>query len=213
MSQSRRGFALILSAPSGAGKSTLARHLMAADDQVMLSVSTTTRGPRPGEANGVDYWFEAVESFQQAVEQGRFLEWAEVFGNYYGTSADKVLEGLQEGKIVLLDIDWQGAQQVRRNMDQSGAAGDHVSVFIAPPSKTVLHDRLAGRKTDSEEVIAKRMAAAAAEMSHWGEYDYVIINDDLEAAKAELIAIVQAERLKKSRMAPVMDAMMSDFDQ
>ncbi|MBF0187286.1 MAG: guanylate kinase [Magnetococcales bacterium] len=203
----RRGFVLVVSAPSGAGKSTLARHLRERIPEVTVSVSTTTRPPRPGEKDGVHYHFVDQETFRARVEGGAFLEWAEVFGNHYGTSRDAVEPVLAAGNCVLLDIDWQGARQVREAMPEE----DVVTVFIAPPSQESLYDRLTGRAQDSTEVIAARMRKAAAEMSHWQEYDYVIINDQLEPAQSELVAVVSAERLRRHRIQEQLDAILGTF--
>lgn len=190
-----RGFILILSAPSGAGKSTLANHLVQAVADVQLSISTTTRQPRPGETPGRDYHFVDQDDFRAQSARGDFLEWAEVFGNCYGTTQESVDHVLQSGKTLLLDIDWQGARQVRANRPSE----EVVSVSILPPSKDALEKRLQGRKSDDPEVIARRMAQAGEELSHWEEYDYLLINDDLAQAQHDLVAIVTAERLRRQR--------------
>lgn len=190
-----KGFVLILSAPSGAGKSTLARILNGRHEGLLTSVSTTTRQPRPGEREGEAYFFVDAESFRERIARGAFLEWAEVFGNYYGTSRAFVEEALSRGQVVVLDIDWQGARQVRANM----GGADVVSVFILPPSHHHLVERLRARGQDAVEVIERRMAEAAAEVSHWNEYDYIVINDDLDRAGDELAAIVTVERLRRGR--------------
>ncbi|MBF0341133.1 MAG: guanylate kinase [Magnetococcales bacterium] len=190
-----KGFVLILSAPSGAGKSTLARVLDERHIGLLKSVSTTTRQPRPGEMEGEAYFFVDVAHFQERIAAGEFLEWAEVFGNYYGTSRRFVAEALGRGDVVILDIDWQGARQVRGNMESA----DVVSVFIMPPSRDHLAERLRARGQDAPEVIARRMEAAAAEASHWDEYDYIVVNDDLARAGEELAAIVSVERLRRCR--------------
>ncbi len=197
MSGKRRGFVLILSAPSGAGKSTLARHLVEHYDDIQVSVSTTTRKPRPGERHGVDYFYVEKAAFQKEIEDGGFLEWAEVFGNHYGTSQKIIEEALAAGNDIILDIDWQGARVIRERLPR----GDVVSVSIVPPSVQSLRKRLEGRGQDAPEVIERRMAQANEEMSHWREFDYLVINDDLETAKADLAAIVRAERLTRDRMA------------
>ncbi len=190
----RRGLMLVLSSPSGAGKSTLARDLLAKDDAITLSVSVTTRPPREGEVDGRDYYFITQSKFDEMRDGGELLEWAEVFGNSYATPRAAVEEALADGQDVLFDIDWQGTQQL-----VSAMADDLVRVFILPPSAAALSERLINRAQDSSAVVAKRMAEAAKEISHWPEYDYVIINDDLEDAKASLAAILTAERLKRSR--------------
>ncbi len=190
----RRGLMLVLSSPSGAGKSTLARDLLAKDDAITLSVSVTTRPPREGEVDGRDYFFISQDKFAEMRDGGELLEWAEVFGNSYATPRAAVEEALSHGHDVLFDIDWQGTQQLA-----SAMADDLVRVFILPPSATALSERLINRAQDSSAVVAKRMAEAAKEISHWPEYDYVIINDDLEVAKASLAAILAAERLKRKR--------------
>jgi guanylate kinase len=183
------GNLFIVAAPSGAGKTTLVRRLLEREPAIRLSISFTTRAPRPGEADGRDYNFVTVDAFRGMIAHGDFLEWAEVHGNYYGTSREWIAGRLAEGADVLLEIDWQGAQQVR---DQFPAA---IGIFVLPPSLEELKRRLAGRGTDSAEVIERRLAAAAAEMRHAGEFDYVIINDRLEQALAELCAVAQAARL------------------
>ncbi len=193
----RRGMMLIISSPSGAGKSTLSRRLLAAEPEMEMSVSVTTRPPRPGEVHGKDYYFVSHEEFARMRDNGELLEWAEVFGNFYGSPKKPVMEALARGRDVLFDVDWQGAQQITQAVGED----DIVRVFIMPPSVEVLHERLRRRAQDPEEVIARRMAQAAAEISHWPEYDYVIINDDLERASEELRAIVRAERLRRHRRA------------
>ncbi len=190
----RRGLMLILSSPSGAGKSTLARDLLANDEAITLSVSVTTRPAREGEVDGKDYHFISNERFVEMRDAGELLEWAEVFGNSYATPRAAVEEALAAGRDVLFDIDWQGTQQLVQAM-----AEDLVRVFILPPSAAELSQRLINRAQDTSAVVAKRMAEAAKEISHWPEYDYVIINDDLDEAKASLAAILKAERLKRKR--------------
>lgn len=190
-----RGILIILSSPSGAGKSTLARRLRTWDSNIGFSVSATTREPRPGEIDGVDYHFRSRAEFQTMVDQGEMLEHAEVFGNLYGSPRAPVFEALDSGRDVLFDIDWQGGQQVRN----SARAEDVVSVFVLPPSIAELHRRLQARAQDSEETIARRMARSRDEISHWAEYDYVLINNDIDQAERELRAIVTAERLRRSR--------------
>jgi guanylate kinase len=190
----RRGLLLVLSSPSGAGKTTLSRRLLAADSNVIMSVSVTTRAPRPGEVNGKDYHFISQEEFARLRDRGELLEYAEVFGNFYGTPKRAVLEALQAGRDVLFDIDWQGTQQLAQAMEE-----DLVRIFILPPSAEELRERLIGRAQDSASTVAKRMARAADEISHWPEYDYVIVNDNLDVASAEIEAIIRAERLRRRR--------------
>jgi guanylate kinase len=191
----RRGLLLVLSSPSGAGKTTLARRLLAADGHISMSVSVTTRPMRPGEVDGKDYHFVDQARFGTMRDNGELLEWAQVFGNSYGTPRAPVEAAVAAGKDVLFDIDWQGAQQLEEAM-----AGDLVRVFVLPPSGDVLHDRLKARNQDPADVVARRMAEASAEISHWAEYDYVIVNADLEASAAGLAAILAAERLKRERL-------------
>ena len=190
----RRGLMLVLSSPSGAGKTTLSRRLLAEDDGVMLSVSVTTRKMRPGEVEGRDYYFIDRRAFQAMVKNDELLEYAEVFDNSYGTPTKPVMEALAAGRDVLFDIDWQGTQQLREK-----ARGDLVSVFVLPPSIPELERRLKTRAQDSDDIIHSRMAKAADEMSHWAEYDYIVVNNDLDHAFAEVRAILAAERLKRER--------------
>ena len=190
----RRGLLLILSSPSGAGKSTLSRKLMAWDPSLSFSVSATTRSPRSAEVDGREYYFKSRAAFQTMVKDGQMLEHAEVFGNFYGSPRGPVETAMIQGRDTLFDIDWQGGQQIKQAM-----RGDVVSIFILPPSIAELEGRLRGRAQDSEDVIAQRMAKSQAEISHWMEYDYVIVNRDLETAFAELVTIVQAERLRRDR--------------
>lgn len=197
----RRGLLIILSSPSGAGKSTLAKRLMAWDAGLSFSVSATTRAPRPGEEDGREYYFKTRAGFEAMVAAGEMLEHAEVFGNFYGTPAGPVEERLSAGRDVILDIDWQGGQQVRRSV----LAKDVVSIFILPPSIADLESRLRTRAQDSAEVIAGRMAKSRDEISHWGEYDYVIINRDVDAAEAELRTILSAERARAERQPGLTD--------
>jgi guanylate kinase len=190
----RRGLMLVLSSPSGAGKTTLSRMLLRADRNVALSISVTTRPRRRGEVNGRDYHFIDRTRFNDMVKNGDLLEWAEVFGHHYGTPRRPVIGALEAGRDVLFDIDWQGTQQLRER-----ARDDLVSVFILPPSVSELERRLKRRAQDSKDVIGSRMAKAAGEMSHWPEYDYVIINRKIEVAFAEVRTILAAERLKRER--------------
>jgi guanylate kinase len=196
----RRGIMFVLSSPSGAGKTTLSRMLLRADRNVELSVSVTTRPKRRGEVDGRDYHFIDPGRFAAMVRSGGLLEWAEVFGHHYGTPRLPVLEALRSGRDVLFDIDWQGTQQLREK-----ARDDLVSVFILPPSVRELERRLHRRAQDSEEIIGARMAKAAGEMSHWPEYDYVIVNTDKRLAFAEVRAILGAERLKRERQIGLSD--------
>ena len=190
----RRGLMFILSSPSGAGKTTLAERLLTKDGDMVLSISATTRQRRPGEAHGKDYFFVSEEEFMRMRDNGEFMEWANVFGHYYGTPRSLVEDTLRQGKDVLFDIDWQGAQQL-----DEVAGEDVVKVFILPPSREELERRLRQRAQDPEEVVQKRMAKADAEMSHWAEYDYVIVNYDLNESEELLRSILFAERLKRRR--------------
>ena len=190
----RRGLLLVLSSPSGAGKSTLSRLLLERDQHISLSVSMTTRTPRPGEQEGVDYNFVSDQDFTELVAQDGFLEHARVFDHYYGTPAAPVERAMAEGRDVLFDIDWQGTQQLSQKV-----AKDLVRVFILPPGKDELERRLKTRAQDSDEVVARRMAKANQEISHWAEYDYIIVNDDLGKAEQQLFSILQSERLKRVR--------------
>jgi guanylate kinase len=196
----RRGLMLVLSSPSGAGKTTLSRLLLRSDRKVELSISVTTRTKRRGETNGRDYHFIDQARFDEMVGRGELLEWAEVFGHRYGTPRQPVIKALQAGRDVLFDIDWQGTQQLREK-----ARTDLVSVFILPPRAKELERRLKRRAQDSKSVIGSRMAKAAGEMSHWPEYDYVIVNRDKRGAFAELRAILAAERLKRERQVGLSD--------
>jgi len=185
---------LVLSSPSGAGKTTLSRRLLEADRGIALSVSATTRARRPTEREGVDYYFVTMPQFETMIAEGAFLEHARVFGNRYGTPRAVVMDELALGKDILFDIDWQGTQQLKEKMRD-----DLVSIFILPPSHAELERRLRNRAEDSDEIVAGRMAKAADEISHWPEYDYVIVNTDVEKALADIQAILNAERLKRSR--------------
>ena len=191
----------VLSSPSGAGKTTLSRRLLTDDPDITLSVSATTRPPRPGEIEGRDYAFVSPERFAAMVRDDELLEWATVFGNRYGTPRGPVEAALHEGHDVLFDIDWQGTQQLQ----QTDAASDLVRVFILPPDLAELERRLQGRATDPAEVIAGRMARARDEISHWGEYDYILVNDDADLCLAELRAILKAERLRRKRQLGLAD--------
>ena len=197
---SRRGLMLILSSPSGAGKSTLSRALLKNDSGIAMSVSATTRPMRPGEVEGEDYIFIDQEKFDAMAEGGEFLEHATVFENSYGTPKGPVEAALREGRDVLFDVDWQGTQQLARN-----AGKDLVSVFILPPSVEELERRLHTRAQDSDEVVGKRMAKATSEMSHWAEYDYIIVNEEVEISVARVEAILAAERLKRERQPGLVD--------
>jgi guanylate kinase len=190
----RRGLMLVLSSPSGAGKTTLSRRLLQSDAGVELSVSVTTRTQRPGEVDGRDYHFVDAARFDAMAENGELLEWAWVFGHRYGTPRTPVEVTLAQGRDVLFDIDWQGTQQLREKTGR-----DLVSIFVLPPSIPDLEQRLRTRAQDSDEVIHARMAKAADEMSHWAEYDYVVINTEIDHAFAEVQSILAAERLKRER--------------
>jgi guanylate kinase len=190
----RRGVLLVLSSPSGAGKTTLARALLAADAAITMSVSVTTRKSRPGEVEGRDYYFTDQAGFAVLEAKGDLLEWAHVFGNSYGTPRAPVEAAIAAGRDVLFDIDWQGAQQLAERK-----AGDLVRVFILPPSGPALEERLRNRAQDPPDVVARRMAEASAELSHWAEYDYVLVNEHLEVSLSGLRAILTAERLKRER--------------
>ena len=198
---SRRGLLLIISSPSGAGKSTLSKRIRDWDPTIRFSVSATTRAPRPGEVDGREYHFVERAEFEKLAEEGEMLEHAEVFGNYYGSPKGPVKAAMAEGCDTLFDIDWQGGQQIRN----SSLGNDVVSIFVLPPSIAALESRLRSRGQDSEEVIAGRMAKSQAEISHWAEYDYVLINEDIDAAEAELKAILTAERLRRERRTGLTD--------
>ncbi|GAA0272986.1 guanylate kinase [Alteraurantiacibacter aestuarii] len=196
----RRGLMFILSSPSGAGKTTIAKKLLAQVDGLGMSVSVTTRPIRPGEVEGKDYHFVDRDTFSQMVENGEFLEWAEVFGNCYGTPKAQIKAGLKAGQDYLFDIDWQGTQQLYQRMEV-----DVVRVFLLPPSIAELEDRLRSRGTDSDEVIRSRMDRAKAEISHWDGYDYVVINDDIESCYDSVLHILEAERLRRARQTGLVD--------
>ena len=191
----RKGLLLILSSPSGAGKTTLTRRLMDWDKSIRFSISATTRPPRPGEQDGREYYFTSRTEFEAKVAEGQMLEHAEVFGNLYGSPRAPVEAAMADGRDTVFDIDWQGGQQIRN----SGLGRDVVSVFVLPPSIAELDQRLRGRGQDSAAVMAGRMAKSRDEISHWAEYDYVIVNTELDAAFAELVTILQAERLRRDR--------------
>ena len=196
----RRGLMLVLSSPSGAGKTTLSRRLLEYDPNVELSISVTTRKKRPSEMEGRDYHFIDRRRFDELVEKGELLECAEVFDNYYGTPKKPVMDALAAGRDMLFDIDWQGTKQLEKS-----ARNDMVSIFVLPPSIPELERRLRARAQDDYETIHRRMAKAADEMSHWAEYDYVVINRDLEQAFDDVAAILAAERLKRERQSGLSD--------
>ncbi len=202
---SRRGLLIILSSPSGAGKSTLARRLRDWDTSIAFSVSATTRAARPGEEDGREYHFRSRAAFEDMVQAGEMLEYAEVFGNLYGSPRAPVEAALAEGRDMLFDIDWQGGQQIAA----SALSRDVVSIFLLPPSIAELEARLQTRAQDSDAVIAGRMAKSQAEISHWAEYQYVLVNNDLDATEADLRAILTAERLKRTRQTGLADFVRS----
>ncbi len=191
---SRRGVLLVISSPSGAGKTSLSRRLIADHPELALSVSATTRAPRPGELDGREYHFVDVAAFQKLVNEDAFLEWAEVHEHRYGTPRAPIMQALSVGRDVLFDIDWQGAAAIA-----SRASADTVRVFILPPSMKALAERLHSRAQDAEDVIARRLGRAKGEIAKWADYDYVIVNDDFERAYFELHAIYRAERLRRVR--------------
>lgn len=201
----RRGLLLVLSSPSGAGKTTLARRLLDADEGIRMSVSVTTRKPRPGEVEGVDYIFVDKREFERLKKGRKLLEWAEVFGHLYATPRVQVLDALQSGKDVLFDVDWQGARQLKKRLPR-----DVVRVFILPPDSKALERRLKARNQDSEATVAHRMARAAAEIEHWEEYDYVVVNADVDEALAEIKSILAAERLRRDRQSGL-DAFIAEM--
>jgi guanylate kinase len=190
----RRGLLIVLSSPSGAGKTTISRMLMESDDEVTMSVSATTRPKRPGETDDVDYHFVDDAEFDRMIQSGEFVEWAPVFGHRYGTPKNPVKDALRAGRDILFDIDWQGTQQLQAAMGE-----DLVTIFILPPSMKELERRLHERGTDSQQVIDDRMARAASEISHWPEYEYVLVNTDADRCLDQVRAIVAAERLKRQR--------------
>lgn len=190
----RRGLMIVLSSPSGAGKTTITRRLLKTNTTITMSVSATTRKARPGEVDGVDYYFVSKDQFSAMIEAGEFLEHAKVFDNFYGTPRGPVEDALELGNDVIFDIDWQGAQQLSQ-----AAADDLVKIFVLPPDMRALEQRLRTRAQDSDETIAKRMSKSEAEISHWSEYDYVIVNEDINTALSEVQMIVSAERMKRRR--------------
>jgi guanylate kinase len=190
----RRGFMMVLSSPSGAGKTTITHRVLERDSSLTLSVSATTRPRRPGEVHGKDYLFVTPGEFEAMVQEGAFLEHAQVFGQRYGTPAEPVLQSIEQGRDVIFDIDWQGTQQLAEK-----ARSELVSVFILPPSMQELERRLTARAQDREDVVRKRMESAADEMSHWAEYDYVLVNHDFDDSVRRVEAIVEAERLRRER--------------
>lgn len=201
-----RGMLLIVSAPSGAGKTTLVRALLKADPAIRLSVSYTTRAPRPAEVDGKDYHFVSKEEFLAMASQAELLESAEVYGNFYGTSGAWIGRELAAGRDILLEIDWQGASQVKRQFPEA------LSIFILPPSLQALRNRLMNRAQDNQEVIEKRLAAAAEDISHAGEFDYIIVNDDFDAALLDLTAVVRASRLTTPRQVNRHGGLFSQFN-
>jgi guanylate kinase len=208
----RRGLLIILSSPSGAGKSTLTRRLREWDPSLEFSVSATTRAPREGEVDGKDYHFLTESQFRKDVDNGDMLEHARVFGNYYGSPRGPVQQAIDEGRDVLFDIDWQGAQQI-----QNSVLGPHtLSIFILPPSIRELHRRLVSRGQDSDEIIAGRMRKSWDEISHWAEYDHVLVNDDLDATDAKLKTIVEAARMRRIQQPGLQEhvrSLQSEFEE
>lgn len=194
LKENRRGLMIVLSSPSGAGKTTLTRKLLAENENMTMSVSATTRAPRGGEQEGKDYYFLSKTQFSDMVAEDDFLEHAKVFDNFYGTPRQPVETALENGRDVIFDIDWQGAQQLAE-----AAANDLVKIFILPPNMQELESRLRSRAQDSDSVIAKRMSKAETEISHWPEYDYVIVNENIDTAMDELRAIIAAERMQRKR--------------
>jgi guanylate kinase len=201
----RRGLLIILSSPSGAGKSTLAKRLRAWDDTLRFSVSATTRPPRDGEVDGQDYYFVSHDAFDDIVAKDEMLEHAEVFGNKNGSPQGPVQQAIENGRDVLFDIDWQGALQI----NNSSLAENVLSIFILPPSMAELKRRLVSRGQDGEDVIAGRMRKSMDEINHWGEYDFVLVNDDVDATAADLKTIISAERLRRNRQPHLLDHVRS----
>ena len=196
----KKGVMLVLSSPSGAGKSSICKSLMSLDTNLSLSISTTTRKKRPNEKSGEDYIFVNTEEFKKMLSNNHFLEHASVFDNYYGTDKSLVENKINNGKDLIFDIDWQGAQQLREKMRE-----DIVSIFILPPNKKELERRLKSRGQDSDEVVKKRMDGASAEITHWAEYDYVVINEDLNQSVNAVLGILKAERMKRIRQVGLVD--------
>jgi guanylate kinase len=196
----RRGLMFVLSSPSGAGKTTIAHRLLQEDQEIAMSISVTTRRIRPGETDGLDYRFTDRPGFQAMIDADEFLEWAEVFGHFYGTPKAQIKAGLKEGQDFLFDIDWQGTQQLYQRMET-----DVVRVFLLPPSIEALERRLRARGTDSDTVIRQRMDRARAEISHWDGYDYVVVNDDIDACFRQVHGILEAERLRRARQTGLVD--------
>jgi guanylate kinase len=195
MNLKRKGFNLIISAPSGVGKSTIIQELLKdSKDKLTFSISATTRPMRDKEINGVNYYFKTKEEFYELIKNNSFIEYAEVFGNFYGTLVDDVKNKLESGKDIVFDLDWQGATVLKSKMPE-----DTISIFILPPSISELERRIRGRKTDNEDVILYRMAKSRAEISHYNEYDYLVINDDLSKAIADIKAIIEANRFRKDK--------------
>ncbi|OIQ34051.1 MAG: guanylate kinase [Roseobacter sp. MedPE-SWchi] len=207
----RRGLLIILSSPSGAGKSTLAKRLRKWDDSISFSVSATTRNPRPGEVDGQDYHFVSVDDFKSAVTENDMLEHAHVFGNFYGSPKGPVRDAIEDGRDVLFDIDWQGAQQIRNS-----ELGQHtLSIFLLPPSITELRRRLESRGQDDADTIMRRMEKSWDEISHWGSYDHVLINDDLDATEDALKTIITSTRLRRIQQPQLTDhvrALQNEFE-
>ena len=193
-SNKKKGVMLVLSSPSGAGKSSICKSLMSLDTNLSLSISTTTRKKRPNENSGEDYFFVSTEKFKEMLSNNHFLEHASVFDNYYGTDKSLVEKKINNGEDLIFDIDWQGAQQLREKMRE-----DIVSIFILPPNKKELERRLKSRGQDSAKVVKKRMDGASAEITHWAEYDYVVINEDLNQSVKDVLVILKAERMKRTR--------------
>jgi len=202
---SKNGNLYIISAPSGAGKTSLLKQLVSKISNFSTAISTTTREIRSGEVDGVDYHFVSIEKFLSMAQSGEFLEHAEVFGNFYGTSEKSVRKALEEGQDLVLEIDWQGAQQVRKQLP------DAIGIFIVPPSREILAERLKGRAQDDEAVIEKRMAAAIEEISHYNEYDYLVINDVFEEAQMDLENIIKSHRLTLSRQSANYKQLITDL--
>lgn len=201
----KKGKLYIISAPSGAGKTSLIKKLVPVVDKLMVSVSHTTRAQRPGEIDGVDYFFTSVDRFQEMIANPAFLEYAQVFDNYYGTAQSSVEQSLNHGKDVILEIDWQGAAQIRRLLPET------ITIFILPPSTEVLRQRLQGRGQDSTEVIDRRMQDAKTEISHYTEYDYLIVNDDFNTALTDLKSIILANRLNINRQQKQLKSLLTDL--